>query len=122
MLVTKFETGEGIIILRLGGKLIASTLDNLKATLGAALSGKKSFIVLNLKDVKAMDTFVVGLLLSRYKSVEGQKGMLVFCEAPPAVEALLKQAGQEKPPKIYKTEGDAIEAMHSGIKLTVKAR
>ncbi|VAX20841.1 hypothetical protein MNBD_NITROSPINAE02-1448 [hydrothermal vent metagenome] len=122
MLVTKFETGEGIIILRLGGKLVASTLDNFKATIDTALSGKKSFILLNLKEVKAMDNFVVGLLLSRRKSVEGQKGMFVFCEAPLAMEAILKQAAQEKPPRIYKTEGEAIEAMHSGMKLEVKAR
>lgn len=122
MLVTRFETGEGITILRLDGKLIASTLDNLKASLDSVLSSEEPFILLNFKDVNAMDTFVVGLLLSRSKSVENQKGLFVFCEMSPAIEALLKQSGKEKPPIIHKTEGEAIEEMHSKLKVSDKQR
>ena len=109
--IKRFENNDGVTILRLGGKLVYSTLENLKASLDTAMEKDHSRVVLNFKDVAVMDGFVAGLLASRAKSTRKKNGALVFCGLTSAFKHLLLAPKPDKPLGIYSTEDQACSSV-----------
>lgn len=116
MLISRFETDEGITILRLSGKLIASTLENLKASLDTVLADEPPKILLNFKQVAVLDSFAVGLLVSRHKAAGRKKGFFGFCELDPALKSILNHGDPEKTFDIYEKEKEGIASIREDLK------
>lgn len=114
MVISKFITDDGVTILRLSGKLIASSLDPLKTSLDAILDEEVKGIVLNLKLINIIDSVAVGLLVSRFKTAQKKEVALKFCELQPAIKRLLSLADLDKWLEIYESEEEAIEAINTG--------
>jgi len=110
MVISKFVTDDGIVILRLSGKLISSTLDKLKTILDSVLADDGCRVTLNLKQVNIMDSVAVGLLISRFKTAQKKKGALKFCELQPSIKKLISLADLDKWLEIYETEEDSISS------------
>ena len=113
MVIGKFATEDGIIIFRLSGKLISSTLDKLKTAVDSALAEGTGKVVLNLRQVNIMDSVTVGLLISRFKVAKKKKGALKFCELQPAIKKLLSLADLDKWLEIYDMENEALAAIRA---------
>ncbi|MBI5815341.1 MAG: STAS domain-containing protein [Nitrospinae bacterium] len=111
MVISKFVTDDGIVIFRLSGKLISSTLDKLKTTLDGALTEDGCKIVINLRQVNIMDSVAVGLLISRFKTAGKKKGFLKFCELQPSIKKLMSLADLDKWLEIYEMEEEAVASM-----------
>lgn len=107
-------TDEGVTILRLSGKLIASTIDPLKTSLDGILEEDGGKVVLNLKLINIIDSVAVGLLVSRYKTAQKIGAAFKFCELQPAIKKLLSLADLDKWLEIYDGEDEALEAIKTG--------
>ncbi|MBI4666793.1 MAG: STAS domain-containing protein [Nitrospinae bacterium] len=116
MVIGKFVTDDGVTTFRLSGKLIAATLDKLKAAVDVVLEEEDCKVVLNLKQVNIMDSVAVGFLISRFKTAKKKKGYLKFCELQPAIMKLLSLADLDKWLEIYDGEEDAINSIRSESK------
>jgi anti-anti-sigma factor len=113
MVINKFVTDDGVTIFRLSGKLIASTLDNLKTSLDTVLEEENPKIVLNFKLVNIIDSVAVGLLISRYKIAKKKKSHLKFSDLQPALQRLLALADLDKWLEIYNAEDEAIDSIRT---------
>ena len=111
MVISKFITDDGVTILRLSGKLIASSLDPLKTSLDTILEDGGKGIILNLKLINIIDSVAVGLLISRFKTAQKQEVAFKFCELQPAIKRLLSLADLDKWLEIYESEEEALEAI-----------
>ncbi|MFW2331103.1 MAG: STAS domain-containing protein [Nitrospinota bacterium] len=112
MIINKFETDGEVVILRLSGKLISSTLDGLKNAVDALFEEEKAKIIINFRLVNIIDSVAVGLLISRIKSAKKKEGTLLkFCEIQPAVTKLLMLADSDNWLEIYPTEDEALKSM-----------
>jgi stage II sporulation protein AA (anti-sigma F factor antagonist) len=107
MVISKYVTEDGVTILRLSGKLIASTLDPLKTALDTILAEEGGKIILNLKLINIIDSVAVGLLVSRFKTAQKKKTAFKFCELQPAIKKLLSLADLDKWLEIYDNEDEA---------------
>ena len=113
-MISKFVTDDGITILRLSGKLIASSLDPLKASLDTILEEEGKGVILNLKLINIIDSVAVGLLVSRYKAAQKKDRVFRFCELQPAIKKLLSLADLDKWLEIYDSEDEALEGAKAG--------
>ena len=108
-MISKFVTDDGVTILRLSGKLIASSLDPLKTSLDTILEEDGKGVVLNLKLINIIDSVAVGLLVSRFKTAQKKEMIFRFCELQPAIRRLLSLADLDKWLEIYDSEDEALE-------------
>lgn len=112
MLVNRFDTEEGVTILRLSGKLVASTIDPLKGSLDVALTGEGGHTVINFECVDIVDSVAVGLLVSRWRTASKKNISLAFCQASLAVMEMVEEtANGDSSPQNFETENAAVEAV-----------
>ncbi len=108
MVLHKFVTDDDIIIYRINGKLILSTIDNLKASLDAAMEGEGRGIVINCSKAAVIDATSVGLLISRARTATKKGYTFCFCEPQPAIRKLLESMDTDHKLNIFESEVDAI--------------
>ena len=108
MTLHKFVTDDQVIIYRIDGKMISSTIDNLKASLDAALEGEGRGIVINCSKAVIIDATSLGLLISRARAATKKGWRFCFCEPQPATRKLLEIMDTDHKLNIYNTENEAI--------------
>lgn len=112
MALSKFVTNDNIVIFRLSGKLIASTIDTARLAIDSALEGESAKVILNFRLVNIVDSVAVGLLISRVKAAKRKNGAaLKICSPQPALRRLLELADLDKWLEPHETEESAIESI-----------
>ena len=109
MAVSMNVTKEGIHIFRVRGKLLANSMDELKAKLDAA--GEKACVVVNLKGAHLADSMAVGYLVRRHGILKRGGGTLALCGLHANVSKLLAMAGLNTHFAVYDREEDAVEGL-----------
>ncbi|MNO01715.1 Anti-sigma F factor antagonist [compost metagenome] len=68
-------------------------------------------MVVNLRDLKFMDSSGLGVILGRYKQVTGKGGKMVLCEVSPSVYRLFEMSGLFKILAVKENERQAISSL-----------
>lgn len=68
-------------------------------------------ILLNLENVKFIDSSGLGVILGRYKKISLRGGKMIIVSAPPQVKKILELSGILKISESYDSETDALQAM-----------
>src|SRR5699024_12731316 len=90
-LTTFFTIRENVLIIRLTGEL-----DHHEATIlreawqNKLREGTVKRVILNLEEVRFMDSSGIGVLLGRYKEIVEVGGELVVCSVSPAIKRILE--------------------------------
>lgn len=111
MAVSTSVTRGGIHIFRVRGKLVANSMDGLKAKLDAA--GEKAYVVLNLKGAHLADSMALGYLVRRHGILKGGGGTLALCCLHANVSKLLTMAGLNTHFAVYGREEEAVDALRT---------
>jgi len=101
------EEQHGVIILRLDGRLDASSSPILEKALGPYLSKKKN-ILLDFLKVDYLSSAGMRLLLSTSKKIKAHEGQMALSSMNEEVMEILKMAGFERILNVYPTEESAI--------------
>ncbi len=109
MAVSIIVTAEGIRLLRVRGKLMAATLEDLKTALNAV--NERSLVVVNLKGTQMVDSVAVGYLVRRHGILYQGGGGLALCCLHPDVLKMLTVAGLNKYFILHDREEDAVAAL-----------
>jgi stage II sporulation protein AA (anti-sigma F factor antagonist) len=106
------EQGSKALIVRLKGELDHHTADAVKQRMEEAINrGNASHVVVNLRDLKFMDSSGLGVILGRYKQVTGKGGKMVLCEVSPSVYRLFEMSGLFKILAVKENERQAISSL-----------
>lgn len=108
----EMEQGSKALIVRLKGELDHHTADAVKQRMEEAIiRGNASHVVVNLRDLKFMDSSGLGVILGRYKQVTGKGGKMVLCEVNPSVYRLFEMSGLFKILAVKENERQAISSL-----------
>ena len=99
---------EGITIIDLGAKATGVAL---RDAFDEALSQGARKVLLNLAEVRSIDTTGLGELLAMLRRADKVGGKISFTNLPSNMEELLHVARVDPPFDIYETEDEAIKAM-----------
>lgn len=103
------KTPHGIHIIRPHGKLVVSSLDDLKQLLDVI--EPTDDVVLNLKQVNIIDSVAVGYLVYRYKLFRKKGGRFKLCHLQASVYKLLSLADLHHWFEIYDDEDKAVASI-----------
>ena len=92
MIVNKFETEDGVIIFRLNGKLIDSSLESPKSGIDSAFDEGHLWLVVNGEGLNVVDQAGAGFLLSRIRQARKRGGELLLSGLGSAILALLGES------------------------------
>lgn len=111
MSVSKSRTPEGITVLRVEGRMVGASMDDLKTALESV--PESEYVVLNLKGVHLVDSIAMGYLVRRYGMTTTRKngGMMKLCDVHPSVQRLLLMAELDQVFSIYPREEDALKSI-----------
>ncbi len=102
------EDRSGIAILRLEGRLDASTSPVLDKKLQPFLSLKKKKVLLDFARVDYLSSAGMRLLLSATKKMKASDGELLLCSMSEDVMEIIRMAGFERILNIFSSEEDAL--------------
>ncbi|HJM83231.1 MAG TPA: STAS domain-containing protein [Nitrospinota bacterium] len=116
MKLSKFVTDDEVTILRISGKVISNYLDQLKSGLDSEIDevARKAHLIINLKNIKVIDSISVGLFISRSRSVKKRGGKMLFCEPQLATRELFAMVDTENWLEVHSTEEQALITMRNG--------
>ncbi|HET7521689.1 MAG TPA: anti-sigma F factor antagonist, partial [Bacillales bacterium] len=91
------EIKDSVLCIRLEGELDHHTSAELREQVEAALDqGDIRHIVLNLEQLKFMDSSGLGVILGRYKRIKNIGGEMVVCAISPSIKRLFEMSGMFK--------------------------
>lgn len=105
----KLEEIEGRLILRLDGRLDASSSPILERKLGGLIDEKYRHLLLDFTDVDYLSSAGMRVLLSASKRLKEKKGILLVFSANEDVAEIIRMAGFEKVLHLCSTEKDALQ-------------
>jgi anti-anti-sigma factor len=85
----KWDTRDGVWIVRLGGKLDISSTENLEQLIKDKLTAEPRPLVINLSQVTYISSSGLGVLLGLYRFMGEKRLSLTLCEVAPPVQKLL---------------------------------
>ncbi|MCH9621620.1 MAG: putative anti-sigma factor antagonist BtrV [Chlamydiia bacterium] len=106
MLVTKEEKNNGLI-LRLEGRLDATTSIQLENVLNDAIGGEKVNVLLDFSGIEYLSSAGMRVLLSMTKRLKGMSGSLKLFGIHDDVMEIIRLAGFETILQIFNDEGSA---------------
>lgn len=109
---TEVEEKEGATLIRLKGRLDATSTPVLEGKMAPFLS-KSKVIVLDFAGVDYLSSAGMRLLLSATKKMKAKEGKLLLCALDEEVMELLKMSGFDKILLIYPTEKEALADLSS---------
>jgi len=83
----------------------------LQQTVRSLTKEGKRFFVFNLQDLKHLDSFGLGQIVSTYISVRDQKGDVKLVNPSPSVQELLRYTRIDTVLQVCPTEADAVEQL-----------
>jgi anti-anti-sigma factor len=102
---------EGIHVLRVGGRLDATSAPLLERRLAPIIETPKIHLVMDLKNLSYLSSAGMRVMLAATKKLKAHQGQIVFSSAQGAVLEIIKMAGFENIFKFYPTELSALKAM-----------
>jgi len=105
------EESEDKSVLRLEGRIDASSASILEKQIGKHLDGKSSKLLLDFTKIAYLSSAGMRILLSATKKFKGQGGLLFFFGMNKEVMDIVKMAGFERILPIYPNEKKALEAL-----------
>ncbi|MFH1429614.1 MAG: STAS domain-containing protein [Candidatus Margulisiibacteriota bacterium] len=108
----KVREEEGIPIIDLVGEIDVYTYPQLNEVINKIISEDHSQIIVNLENVKYIDSTGLGVLASSANKIAPQKGSLhVVCTKPQIKKIFIVSGLLEKNFKLYDTEQEAINSV-----------
>jgi len=99
----------GIAVLDLSGDSSIADGPILQRTvLDLINNGGKRFFVLNLLNVRYLDSFGLGQIVATYQSVRGQKGEMKIVNPNPKVKDLLRYTRIDTVVQVFPSEAEAV--------------
>jgi anti-sigma B factor antagonist len=92
-------------------RLTSHEAPEMKTKLLELLMGEGNVILVNLKDVKYMDSTGIGAFLFGVRQAEQHNKEMCFCEMQEKVQFLIRIAQLEQVMDIYKTEEEALKEL-----------
>jgi stage II sporulation protein AA (anti-sigma F factor antagonist) len=112
----EFEQHRRALIVRLKGELDHHTADVVKARMEEAITNGDVFhLVLSLKELSFMDSSGLGIILGRYKQINGKGGKLVICHVNSAVNRLFELSGLFKIITVAESERAALASLEVAL-------
>ncbi len=106
----QIEEGQGIILVRVEGRLDAASAPLLEKKLVEQVEGGKTKLLLDFAKVNYLSSAGMRLLLSTTKKLKGVSGGLHLCSVSEEVMEIIKMAGFERIILIFPTEQEALQA------------
>ncbi len=107
----KIEEQKNRKLVRLEGRLDATTTPALEVKISKVLEENKQFMLIDFSKVDYLSSAGMRLLLSATKKIKAHGGKLVFCAMSDEVMEIIKMAGFERILAIYPTEEEALKAI-----------
>ncbi len=111
-----FKQVNNILIVRLEGEFDLHTVDSFKDAVEKKINSKVKNIILNLKQIKFIDSSGLGAILGLYKRVTARGGKIVMANATPQLKRIFELSGILKIMKISKNEEDALDLIVEGAR------
>lgn len=109
------ESMQGALVVRVNGEIDLKESDELRNQIDQRLEEERpSILVVDLKETTFIDSSGIGLLLGRYKRINGWGGKMYIVGVRPPVERLLKISGITRLIPIDVSEKDVLKAMKRG--------
>lgn len=105
------EEREGKKILRIAGKIDASSAPILEKQINSLLESDLKKLLLDFTRVEYLSSAGMRLLLSATKKLKAREGRVVICGMNREVMEIIKMAGFERILHIYPSEQKALEAL-----------
>lgn len=102
------EQSNGKEIIRLEGRLDASTAPLLETKMNEMEAAGKNLFLLDFSKVDYLSSAGMRLLLSSTKKAKAKGGKVAFCSMSDEVMEIIKMAGFERILSIYKNETEAL--------------
>ncbi|HEX7065556.1 MAG TPA: anti-sigma F factor antagonist [Bacillales bacterium] len=103
------EIKGNVLCIRLEGELDHHTSGQLRAQVEEALDRNQiKHIVMNLEQLKFMDSSGLGVILGRYKRIKNAGGEMVVCAISPSVKRLFEMSGMFKIIRLEENEAFAL--------------
>lgn len=108
----EMEHASKALIVRLKGELDHHTADAVKSRMEDAIGkGATHHVIVNMKDLKFMDSSGLGVILGRYKQINGKGGKMILCDVGPSVYRLFEMSGLFKILSVEDSERQAISSL-----------
>lgn len=104
------EEKEGIVVLRLKGRIDATSTPGLEKKIQPFLENNMRLLI-DFSEVDYLSSAGMRLLLSARKKFTAKNGLLGFCGINEGVMEIIKVAGFDKILTIYPTEREALAAL-----------
>ncbi|HEX6922198.1 MAG TPA: anti-sigma F factor antagonist [Bacillales bacterium] len=104
------EIKGNVLCIRLEGELDHHTSGQLRDQVERALDQNEiKHIVMNLEQLKFMDSSGLGVILGRYKRIKNAGGEMVVCAISPSVKRLFEMSGMFKIIRLEENEAFALQ-------------
>ncbi|NLY78102.1 MAG: anti-sigma F factor antagonist [Tissierellia bacterium] len=89
-----YDIVDDYLIVKLSGELDHHTSESLRRKIDRYYSSKNlSNLILDLRDLKFMDSSGIGLIMGRYKMCKDKKGNISIVSTSPYINRMLKMSG-----------------------------
>ena len=110
-LVRENQTIDGILVVKLEGELDAFTVQQVKEQLSTFIKKGYKKIVVNLSQVRYINSTSIGVLVSRLRDIKKRQEELVLAELSDRVNRILTLVGGKQLFQIFNTEQEAIASL-----------
>lgn len=110
--------GRGCTVVRLGGVLDLASEAGLRECLQTALDDGASHIVLDLAELRLMDSSGLGTIVTTYKTLQGRDGQLCLVAVQPLVRRVLELTSVDRLVSLH----DTVEAAEEDLAATSGGR
>jgi stage II sporulation protein AA (anti-sigma F factor antagonist) len=101
-----------VLCIRLDGELDHHTAEELRLLASKAIEEENiRHIVLNLEQLKFMDSSGLGVILGRYKQIKQLHGEMVVCAISPSIKRLFDMSGLFKIIRLEESEQFALQRL-----------
>jgi len=101
---------DGVTVLDLSGKLAGEAADPLAERLDALLASGKQHVLLNLGEVRFLDSGVLGLLVSKRAEFHSRGGKIKLLNVSMRISDLLVTTKLERMFDTYESESEALKS------------
>lgn len=106
------QTDEGVHIVYINGNIICNLSGTpVRKEIERLLTSEKPRIILNIKDVRYLDSYSFGWLASMYKEISKKSGRFVLSNPNTDVANLIEMLSFNKTMEVFRTEAEAMASM-----------
>ncbi|MFW5782746.1 MAG: STAS domain-containing protein [Candidatus Muiribacteriaceae bacterium] len=110
---TYTEVEEDIMIFNLSGEVTESVDNNFKRIVHEKISGERTFIIFNMRDIRYINSSGLGLIAGLLKDSRKNKGDIKLCEVQPVIRNILQISKLDKVFDIFDSYEEALKAVRN---------